>query len=130
MIELKKIQQKMDISFDICNLAYLKDFVPGVVQSIDIPFTIDGFDSETAVSVIYNEDQIIEYTKQHNFLCHEHDFEELPNNKVIIAEDVGGSPIILDLITGSVLLFWFDFDGKLALLFDNLEMFYNSLIFE
>jgi len=46
----------------------------------------------------------------------------------VIAEDVGGSPIILDTISGRVYLSWFDFDGKLALLFDNLELFYNSLI--
>lgn len=110
--------------------SYLFKFIPGSVQSVDIPFTIDDFDSETAVAVIYNEDQIIDFTKKHNDLCLEHNFEQLSKCQVVIAEDVGGSPIILDLISGSVFLFWFDFDGKLALLFDNLELFYNSLIFE
>jgi len=130
MIDLNKIKEKINISFNIDKLSYLQNLVPGTVQSEDIQFNIDDFESETAIDLIYNESQIIEHTKKHNILCVDNNLETLSNHHIIIAEDVGGSPIILDLLSGCVLLFWFDFDGKLALLFDDLKSFYDALLMD
>lgn len=125
MINLEKIQKELNISFKLDNL---NNLFPGQVESSDIPFVVDDFESETAIDFIYDENKIIEKTKEHNIMCLDSGYSPLPNNKIIIGEDVGGSPIILDVVSGKVYLFWFDFDGELALLFENLELFFKAII--
>jgi hypothetical protein len=107
---------------------YLKPTIHGPVDSEVIPFVIDGFESETTISFIYNNEETIQKTQLFNDMNHSYGFPLFDIHHIVIAEDIGGSPIILDAISGRVYLSWFDFDGELALLFEDLELFYNSLL--
>lgn len=127
MIDLELIEKEMGISFKLDDLYYLRKLIPGDVESLSIPFTIDEFESETTIGVIYDAHQIIEKTEKYNVMCLDNDITPLSKSNIIIAEDVGGSPIILDTIFGGVYLFWFDFDCELALLFKTMGVFYSSL---
>lgn len=110
------------------HLTYFNPSISGSVDNQVISFIIDGFESETTIAFIYNNQESIQNTVVFNEMNKTCGFPTLNSHFIVIAEDVGGSPIILNTLSGRVYLYWFDFDGELVLLFENLEFFYSSLL--
>lgn len=123
LINLDYLKSKLNIEFKDDIAFGLNQLETGDCSSDVIPFIIDGFQSETRLSYIYNHKQIVKYTNKFNKFMKKEGYNTLNPSQIVFAADVGDSPIILDTFYGNIFLYWHDFNGELALLSDNFVSF-------